>query len=139
MEPKTIDKGQQMAVDERGNWAYPSLAQSGHVEIELPSLPGSPRPTEQLHARDFGGHVASKIESSLRGNPYPNSGLQQNPAQTFNHYIAVARGSKLVDSGTINRMEALARQFDKATDQREFFSRTIRPYLNSLRPERRQK
>ena len=35
MEPKTIDKGQQMAVDERGNWAYPSLAQSGHVEIEL--------------------------------------------------------------------------------------------------------
>lgn len=138
MEPNATDKGQQMAVDERGNWAYPSLAQSGHVEIELPSLPGSPRPTEQLHARDFGGHVASKIESSLRGNPYPKSGLQQNPAQTFNHYIAVARGSKLVDSGTINRMEALARQFDREPDQGAFFKRTIRPFLNGLKPERRK-
>jgi hypothetical protein len=138
MEPIKLDESQRIATDERGNWAYPSLAASGHVEVELPSLPGSPRPTEQLLARDFGGHVASKIDASLRGNPY-KSGPQQNPAQTLNHYIAVARGAKLVDNGSINRMEALARQLDKAADQREFFNRTIRPFLNGLRPQRRQK
>ena len=120
------------------SWAYPSLAKSGHIEIEVPSLPGSPRPTEMLHARDFGGHVAGKIEASLKGNPY-KSGPQQNPAQTFRHYLASAQGARLLDNGSINRMEALARQFDKAADQRDFFNRTIRPYLNSLRPERRQK
>ena len=120
------------------SWAYPSLAASGRVEVELPSLPGSPRPTEMLHARDFGGHVAGKIEASLKGNPY-KSGPQQNPAQTFRHYLASAQGARLLDNGSMNRMEALARQFDKAADQRDFFNRTIRPYLNSLRPERRQK
>jgi len=120
------------------SWAYPSLAKSGHIEIEVPSLAGSPRPTEMLHARDFGGHVAGKIEASLKGNPY-KSGPQQNPAQTFRHYLASAQGARLLDNGSMNRMEALARQFDKAADQRDFFNRTIRPYLNSLRPERRQK
>jgi len=139
MEPIKLNESQRIATDERGDWAYPSLAASGFVEVELPSLPGSPNPTERLHARDFGGHVASKIESSLRGNPYPKSGPQQNPAQTLNHYIAVARGAKLVDNGSINRLEALARQLDKASDQREFFSRVVRPYLNSLKPERRQR
>lgn len=134
MEPNKVIETQ----DERGDWAYPSLAATGHVEVELPSLPGSPRPTEQLHARDFGGHVVSKIEASFAGNPY-KSGPQQNPAQTLNHYIAVARGAKLVDNGSINRLETLARQLDKASDQREFFSRVVRPYLNSLKPQRRQR
>ena len=140
MEPNTTDKAQQTTVDERlKSWAYPSLASSGHVEVELPSLPGSPHPTEKMLARDFGPTVVGRIEASLKGNPYKKSGPQQNPAQTFNHYIAVARGSKLVDNGSINRMEALARQLDQAADQREFFSRTIRPFLNGLKPERRQK
>lgn len=134
MEPNKVTETQ----DERGDWAYPSLAQSGHIEVELPSLPGSPRPTEQLLARDFGGHVASKIEASFLGNPY-KSGPKQNPVQTLNHYVAVARGSKLVDNGSIDRMEALARQLDKASNQREFFSQVVRPYLNSLKPERRQR
>ena len=120
------------------SWAYPSLAKSGMVEIELPSLPGSPRPTEQIHVRDFGGQVALKIEASFRGNPYKN-GPKQNPPQVFQHYIAVAKGAKLVDEGTLDYGGRLARQFDKAADQRDFFNRTIRPYLNSLRPERRQK
>ena len=119
------------------SWAYPSLAKSGHIEIEVPSLPGSPRPTEMLHARDFGGHVAGKIEASLKGNPY-KSGPQQNPAQTFNHYIAVAKGAKLVDEGTLDYGGRLARQFDRAADQGAFFKRTIRPFLNGLKPERRK-
>jgi len=120
------------------SWAYPSLAASGRVEVELPSLPGSPRPTEMLHARDFGGHVAGKIEASLKGNPY-KSGPQQNPAQTFNHYIAVAKGSQLMHPDVISRMDKMGKQFDKAADQRDFFNQTIRPYLNSLRPQRREK
>jgi hypothetical protein len=124
-------------VDERlKSWTYPSAAASGHVEVELPSLPGSPHPTERLHTRDFGPHVAGAVERSIRGNPY-KSGPQQSPAQTFNHYIAVARGSKLVDNVSINRMEALAQQFDLSTDRQGFFSREIRPFLLTLKPERR--
>ena len=138
MEPNKPNESQRIATDERGSWAYPSLAQSGHVEIELPSLPGSPRLTESLHASALGPHVAEAVERAVRGNPY-KSGPQQNPAQTFRHYLASAQGARLLDNGSINRMEALARQFDKAADQRDFFNRTIRPYLNSLRPERRQK
>ena len=136
----TTDKGQQTTVDERlKSWTYPSLAQSGNVEVELPSLPGSPRPTEMLHARDFGPHVAGAVERSMRGNPYPKSGPQQNAAQTFRHYLAVARGSQLLDNGSTNRMEALAKQFDREPDQGAFFKRTIRPFLNGLKPERREK
>ena len=139
MEPTKPNESQRIATDERGSWAYPSLAQSGHVEIELPSLPGSPRPTEMLHARDFGPHVAGAVERSMRGNPYPKSGPQQNAAQTFRHYLAVARGSQLLDNGSTNRMEALAKQFDREPDQGAFFKRTIRPFLNGLKPERREK
>lgn len=137
MEPTKPNESQRIATDERGSWAYPSLAQSGHVEIELPSLPGSPRPTEMLHASAFGPHVAEAVERAVRGNPY-KSGPQQNPAQTFRHYLASAQGARLLDNDSINRMEALAKQFDREPDQGAFFKRTIRPFLNGLKPERRK-
>ena len=137
MEPNKPNESQRIATDERGSWAYPSLAQSGHVEIELPSLPGSPRPTEMLHASALGPRVAEAVERAVRGNPY-KSGPQQNPAQTFRHYLASARGAQLLDERTLNRMEALAKQFDREPDQGAFFKRTIRPFLNGLKPERRK-
>jgi hypothetical protein len=129
-------KNTETAIGERESWAYPSLAQSGHVEIELPSLPGSPVPTERLHARDFGRHVAEAVERSVKGNPYPNSGPQQGPAEVLGHYIATARGSKLLDRGTLEYAGRLAKEFaaQKAEDQQKYFESMVRPYLLSLKP-----
>ena len=138
MEPKTIDKGQQMAVDERGNWAYPSLAQSGHVEIELPSLPGSPNRTERMHAVDFGPHVVGRIEASMNRQGYMRSGPQQTAAQTFRHYVAVAKGAGLVDSGAIGRMEKMAGEFEAEPNQQNYFDLVVKPYLHGLKPTKRR-
>jgi hypothetical protein len=120
-----------------GRWVYPSAAQSGHVEIELPALPGSPNATERLHARDFGPFVAGKVESSMKQNPYLKSGPQQSPAATFRHYVAVAKGASLMDSAAIGRMETLAKEFESEAEQREFFEQVLKPYLHSLSPKRR--
>jgi len=121
-----------------GQTTYASAAASGHIEIELPALPGSPNPTERLHARDFGPHVVGQLESSLKRQPYMKSGPQQSPAGVLRHYVAVARGASLMDSATINRMESLAANFEKEPDQAEYFSQVVRPYLLSLTPKRRQ-
>jgi hypothetical protein len=67
-------------------------------------------------------------------NGYLRSGPQQSPAQTFQHYVAVARGANLMDSGTLKRMETLAKEFEAAPDQGEFFRRAVRPYLVGLTP-----
>jgi hypothetical protein len=122
-----------LGVDERGNWQYPTSAKEGYVEIEIPSLPGSLNPTESLHMRDFGGHVVSKIESSM------NTGYlrKQSPHQVFAHYAAVARGASLMDESALKRMESLATEFAEVPEKQEFYEMVIRPYLHSLVPRKR--
>lgn len=139
-EMNKMAESQQITVDERGNWQYPSLAAEGYVEVELPSLPGSPNPTERLHARGFGSHVAGKIESSIRGNPYLKSGPQQNPAQVLAHYLGVAKGSKLVGPDAISQMERLAKEFavQKGEARNTYYKTMVRPFLNGLKPTKRR-
>jgi hypothetical protein len=137
MESNATDKGQQTTVDERlKGWAYPSLAKSGTVEIELPSLPGSPRPTEMLHVKDFGRHVAGAVERSLKGNPYPKSGPKQSPAEVLGHYVGTARGARLLDKASLARLERLSKEFagEQGEDRQKYFETMIRPYLISLTP-----
>jgi hypothetical protein len=141
MEPNTIDEGQQMTVDSTGGWQYPSAAAEGRVELELPSLPGSPNPTERIHAADFGPHVAGKIESSMKRQGYLRSGPQQGPTEVLRHYVAVAKGSKLVQPDAISQMERLAREFagEKGEHRQAYFETMVRPFLNGLKPERRKR
>jgi len=136
MEPNKLDESQRIATEERGSWAYPSLAASGHVEVEVPSLPGSPRPTEMLHVKDFGRHVAGAVERSLKGNPYPKSGPKQSPAEVLGHYVGTARGARLLDKGTLARLERLGKEFagERGEDRQKYFETMIRPYLISLTP-----
>jgi hypothetical protein len=120
-----------------GKLDYPSAAESGFVEVELPALPGSPNAVERLHARDFGVHVVGKIESSVKRNPYlTKSGPQQSPAQVFRHYVSCAEGSGLLDKASLGRMEQVAAGFEE-DPTREYFEEVVRPYLLSLSPQRR--
>jgi hypothetical protein len=125
---------EQLGVDERGNWQYPASATEGYVEIEIPSLPGSLNPTESLHMREFGGHVVSKIESSM------NTGYlrKQSPHQVLAHYAAVARGASLMDEPALKRLESLATEFESVPEREEYFSQVVKPYLLTLTPKRRQ-
>lgn len=134
----TEDNRRAIEVDIRGRMAYRTAADSGHIEIEIPSLPGSPNPTERLHAADFGEHVAGKIESALKRNPYLTVGPTQTPATVLAHYAAVAKGSGLMDPNTVGTLESLARGFRQERDSREYFRRDVRPFLLSLLPKRRQ-
>ena len=124
---------EQLKVNEQGGWEYPSGSSSGYVEVELPSLPGSINPTERLHMRDFGGHLAAKLESAM------NTGYlrKQSPAQVFKHYAAVARGASLMDEGALKRMDDLASEFEKEPEKQQFFEMVVRPYLLTLAPRRR--
>ena len=137
MEPNKVAEAQH----EPRDWAYPSLAASGIVEIELPTLPGSPNPTERLHARNFGSHVARAVERSLHGNPYPKSGPQQGPAQVLQHYVATARGAKLLDEKTLDYLGRLSKEFaaEKGEHRRTYFKTMVSPFLNGLKPGPRQK
>jgi len=121
-------------------WQYPSLEASGHVEVEIPSLPGSANPTESLHARNFGSHMAAQIEASLKPNPFPRSSPQRNPVKVLAHYCAVARGAKLLDPGTLTQLERLAAEFRSESDKgrQNYFETMIKPFLNGLKPERRK-
>jgi hypothetical protein len=125
--------------DADGQMTYQSAGASGHVEIMLPSLPGSPRETETLHARDFGQHVISRIERSMTRQVYMTTGPQQSPAQVLAHYAAVAKGAGLMDRTASRRMAELAKEFEAAPERDEFYRSTVKPYLGSLSPERRKK
>lgn len=116
---------------------YPVMAASGLDEISLPSLPGSFQAVEQFHAKDFGRHVAGAIERSLSGSPYKSMGPQQDAPQTLKHYIASAKGASLLDSGAVAHLKRLAKEFQAARDQRQFFTQTVRPFLLGLKPSQR--
>ena len=125
-------------VDDRGALQYASAAATGHVEIMVPSLPGSPRTTETLHARTFGQHVIGKIESSMNRQGYMTTGPTQQPAEVLRHYTSVARGARLMDEGALKRMETLAQDFEREPEQREFFKQVVKPWLGSLNPALRK-
>jgi hypothetical protein len=111
MKPNTIDEGQRITADSRGDWQYPSAAASGHIEVELPTLPGSTNAVERLHARDFGPHVVSRIEASMNRQGYLRSGPQQGPTEVLAHYVAAARGTKLLDGGTLEYLGRISKEF----------------------------
>ena len=129
------DRG--ITVDEGGRMNYASAAATGHIEIELPSLPGSPGATERLHVKDFGPHVAGKIEASMKQAGYLRSGPQQTAPQVFAHYVACARGASLMDPPSLKRMESLGREFSDEPEQRQYFEMVVKPYLLDLAPKRR--
>jgi len=126
-----------IAVDASGGMTYSGASREGRIEIEIPALPGSPNPTETLHARDFGPTVAGKIESAMSKQGYLKSGPQQNGPQVFQHYLAVARGANLLASDTLKRAETLAKEFAAESEQTEFFKQVVRPWLHSLSPQKR--
>jgi hypothetical protein len=126
-----------IGVDGNGQMAYGTAAASGHVEIELPALPGSPNPTERILVRGFGGHVIGKVEASMKRQPYMQSGPVQTPAQVLQHYASVAKGSGLTDPATTGQLESLARGIKQEKDAAEYFRRDVKPFLLSLLPKRR--
>jgi hypothetical protein len=89
-------------------------------------------------ARDFGPRVVGKIEAAMSRQPYLTTGATQSPEEVIRHYVAVAKGSQLLDSGAIARLEKLSAEFETKPDQGEFFNQEIRPYLLALTPERRK-
>jgi hypothetical protein len=133
-----VDESQRLdTLDFKGNWIYPSAASTGHVEIEIPSLPGSPNATERLHVRDFGEVVLGKIEASMNRQGYMETGPTQRPHEVFNHYVSVARGAQLMDKGTLSRMADIAHEFQNEPEQGEYFKQVLTPYLRNLKPKKR--
>jgi hypothetical protein len=130
------DTPEQLGVGEQGDWQYPSAAQEGYTEIELPTPPGSINPTERLHMRDFGSHLIEQLDTSMRAS-YLKAGPQQGPVATFRHYIGCAEGAQLMDEGALKRMKDLANDFAAEPEKQEYFNQVVRPYLLTLVPKRR--
>lgn len=121
----------QLTVDQEGNWQYPTSARTGYVEVELPSL--GINPTERLLVRDFGPHVAAKLETAM------NTGYlrKHSPAQVLRHYVGCAQGAQLMDEQALKRFDTLASEFEAEPEKQQFFEMVVRPYLLTLTPRRR--
>ena len=117
-----------------GEWVYPSGEASGHIQVELPSLEGNATPTETFLLRDFGPHVAAKLESAMNASYL----RRQNPGQVLRHYAACARGASLMDEAALRRMDDLANDFEKEPETRQFFAQVVRPYLLTLAPTKKR-
>lgn len=136
---KGQDESSHITIDGQGRRQFDCLSQTGLVEIVLPSLQGSPNPTERLHAKDFGAHVVGKVTNAFDRVkfPYLKSGPQQSPAEIYRHYLGAAEGSALLNTSTLKQMKSLAAEFEEAADQRNYFEKTLRPYLHNLAPRQR--
>jgi hypothetical protein len=134
---RTTDR--EITVDGQGHMQFATAAASGNVEIELPSLPGSPNRTERLHARDLGMHVIGKMESSMKRPDYLKFGATQSPVEVLEHYVAVAKGSNLMSPESISDMGRLAKEFraEPEKDRGAYYKTMILPFLNGLTPKRR--
>lgn len=129
------DRG--IGVNDRGEMSYTGASAEGRIEIMIPALPGAPRETETLKARDFGPHVVSRVEASMNRQGYLRSGPQQTGPQTFAHFVACAKGAELLDAGALLRAETLSKEFSSEANQREYFEQVIRPWLHGLTPGKR--
>jgi hypothetical protein len=127
-----------IGVDASGRIQYGSGAASGHTEIILPALPGSATSEERLLAKDFGPHVASRIEASFQKQPYLKSGCQLSPSQVFRHFVGAAEGSGLVDGAVLSRMKLLAKEFEAESEREEYFKQVVRPWLFNLTSAKRR-
>ena len=121
-----------------GKMSYSTAAESGHVEIMIPSLPGSPRETETLHARNLGQHIIGKMEASLNHQGYIITGPTQTPAEVLKHYAAVSRGAGLMDSAAQGRLDEIAGHFAEEPNQERYYKTVVKPYLGALTPHRRR-
>jgi hypothetical protein len=130
-----------IGVDDRGRMTYASAAAEGMVEIELPSLPGSPNSTERMLAKNFGPIIAGKIEASMNRQGYLTSGSQQGPAEVLQHYLASAKGAKLLDQDTLDYAARLHKEFaaEKGEHRQAYFQSTVKPFLHGLTPRRRKR
>lgn len=130
-----------ISVDDHGRMNYSGAAETGNVEVELPTPPGSVNPTERLLAKDFGAHVTAKIQSAFDKQGYLRSGPQQSPAATFRHFVSAAKGAELLDRATLPRMDEIAAEFSKMPNKpaqaRAYFAEVVRPWLRSLSPGKR--
>jgi hypothetical protein len=131
-----VDESQQMTVNSRGGWEYPSAAASGHVEIVLPA-PHGPNSEQRMHIRDFPAIVLREVEQSFRPNMYEKSAPRKSPTETFRHYIGAAKGAQLMDDAGIRRLESLAKEFEEEPDREEYFAQVIKPYFLAMTPKRR--
>lgn len=132
----TPDKKTAVGVSD-GRMEYFTGAESGHTEIHLPALPGSPNQTERLLSKDFGAVVVSRVQSSMSSPGYMTSGPQQSPVGVLRHYLGCAKGAGLLDQPSTTQMDNLIRSMAEAKDPEKVFKEDVRPFLLSLQPRRR--
>lgn len=115
--------------------AYPSMAATGLVEVELPSVPGGPWPTEKLHARDIPALIISRVERALE----PRFKYLHEAAGevVLGHYVGALQGADLVDKPTSRALDKLVADFSHldAREQPKYFEEKIAPFIAGLRPK----
>jgi hypothetical protein len=132
------DRDSAIGVDASGRMNYASGSESGHVEVVLPALAGSANGEERLLMKDFGVHVAGQIERSFSRQPYLRSGPMQSPPEVFSHFIASAKGARLLSPGAQARAEVLAREFAGESEREAYYEMVIKPWLFNLTSAKRR-
>ncbi len=85
---------------------------------------------ESVTVADLPAHISRQVGSaSERGKGH----------EVLAHYSGFAEGSGIADKATSKRLGELARGLASAANQSDYFAREIRPFLQSVKPQRRTK
>jgi hypothetical protein len=95
---------------------------------------------EEIKIRDIGNHISTKIEEAVASDDSFHYRDHRDAAAVFGHYVGSVQGLQLVDSKTSKDLDRLLTQFSRVekTERRQFVKTKLRPFLNALRPGKRE-
>jgi hypothetical protein len=127
---------------------YPSLAESGHVLVEIPHMKpvvgeglysksamqpfGADQPdaVEKIQAAAFGNHVLRQVENDFKFRG-PNAASAR-----LAHYATHGENS-LLDALSARQMNAFAKNMPRSADPARYFRENVAPFLRGLKPRAR--
>ncbi len=110
---------------------YPSLSGQGFDVVEFPLMraESSPHKIETLQAREVADRILHSVEGGLATGDAPS---------ILSWYLGCLKGCKLLTPAGESAMQKLADSFARTPNREEFFESQIRPFVETLRPQRRQ-
>jgi hypothetical protein len=101
-------------------------------EIEIPQrTKDGKEASARIHIRDFGKHVRKQVEDAL------NYGSPEAGVKALYWAIGTAQGASLMPAPVLKQFSELGSALAASKNPKVFFSKSVIPFLNSLKPQRR--
>jgi len=128
--PQSRNSGSSVPASSSGGYDLSVFDLPEQIEIPQRTKDGKVA-SEKIHVRDFGKHVRAQVENAMTHGS-PESGVK-----ALYWAIGTAQGASLMPAPVLKQFSELGSALAASKNPKVFFSKSVIPFLNSLKPQRR--